>query len=107
MRKFIGFSLLLVLVLLGMVIFTAAQDDDGPNYCTDGTWYCPDAERPWREDWNWACGWYLAHAEAGLIPEARVPEWCFIPTPVPPTSTPEPLPDQVAPSEAESTPGPS
>ena len=89
MRKFIVLWALLILILLAMVFIIVAQDDDGPNYCTDGTWYCPDPEDPWREDWNWACGWYLAKYEADLIDE--VPEWCLLPTPVPPTPEPPPL----------------
>ena len=92
MRKFIVLWAVLILVLLAMVFIIVAQDDDGPNYCTDGTWYCPDPEHPGRESWNWSCGWYLAHYEADLISKGLVPSWCFIPTPVPTEVPPTAVP---------------
>lgn len=48
--------------------------DIGPSLCTAGVWYCPDPDNPWREAWNWDCGWWWGHYFAGLV--NVVPDVC-------------------------------
>lgn len=80
---------LMVLVgLLSLTLVLIAQEDS-PNFCTDGTWFCPDPDDPYREAWNWACGAYFAQLEAEMIDS--VPEWCLAPTPPPPPPEPTPV----------------
>lgn len=50
------------------------QGDVGPSLCTAGVWYCPDPDNPWREAWNWDCGWWWGHYFAGLV--NVVPDLC-------------------------------
>jgi len=76
---------LLIVVLLGMTAIALAQDEN-PSLCTDGTWYCPDANDSAREAWNWDCGWWWGHYYAGMV--FSVPVWCIPPEPVAPEPGP-------------------
>ena len=86
MRKTV--FLVVLVALLSLTLVVVAQDDDNsPSLCTDGTWYCPDPDHPYREAWNWACGVYWAQYYAEMID--AVPEWCTVPVEEP-EPTPEP-----------------
>lgn len=63
------------LLLAGLAFGVAAQEDDQPSLCTDGTWFCPDPDNPAREEWNWSAGWYLGMYFAGRIGVDDIPEW--------------------------------
>ena len=58
---------------------TAFQHAASPNPCLNGTWYCADPVNPAREEWNWACGWYIAHSAMGEFSLDQIPEWCTRP----------------------------
>jgi hypothetical protein len=75
MRKLIFVITLIVFVLVAGTL-VLAQDEE-PSLCTDGTWYCPDPNDAAREEWNYACGWYWGHFNAGLT--GSVPVWCVYP----------------------------
>jgi hypothetical protein len=79
MRKFILILTLILLVLIAGTVVLADDDaasDDGPSLCFDGTWHCPDPNDPAREEWNWECGWWWGHFNAGLI--SVVPDKCDV-----------------------------
>lgn len=77
MRRVVILTFLLVVLCLGVPVI--AQDDGSPSLCTDGTWYCPDPNDSWRENWNWTCGWFFGHHYAGLY--SSVSDWCLPPAP--------------------------
>lgn len=77
MRRVVYVSMLVAFLCLSVPV--VAQDDGGPSLCTNGSWYCPDPNDPWREVWNWTCGWWYGHVYAGFFPD--VPEWCGGATP--------------------------
>ena len=66
-----------ILLITGATIISA----DDESLC-DTEWYCPDDEDPYREDWNWSCGWYYGQYYAGNISEDEIPEWCEPPPPI-------------------------
>lgn len=94
MRKAV--FLVVLVALLSITLVVMGQEDTAPSLCTDGTWYCPDPDNPYREAWNWACGSYFGQLEAEMIED--VPLWCKLlapppPPPPPAETTPEPTPE--------------
>lgn len=81
MKKLLLIVLILVM-LFSLSMVALAQEEEGGEL----NW-CLMEGHPWNDGrcanedfdvamWYYACGWYMAHAEAGLIDMYGVPCWC-------------------------------